>query len=490
MTLEERKLDLRRRQLAARQAQAKDTPKTNMLEQSMSGVNTGIGNSLGLPVDAVTDAINGVGTLMGRDAPLIENPVGGSKWFNEGVLKPTISEIEPQTAWQRAGRRVGEEVGASAAMAPIGLASTAVRAAPAAFAATETASALGSGIGAAAANEVAPNSKTAEIVGQLLGGLTAGRTVGRQFDTKPIDQLRANDVSGDDLFAQAKGLYDDAARNGVTANQQGTQGLADDIRSIAASEGLITPAGRIAQSYPKINDAINMVDDFAAGQMDAGQMQTVRRTFQNAAKSADPGEARVGTIMLKKFDDFVEPLAPEFKKANKLYRRASLGDVTDTANELAEARSGQFSGSGFENARRTEYRALDRNIIKGKMKGLTPDQEAAIKKVSRGGVLENTARGLGRAAPTGVVSAGLGGGVPFLIGNAVGGPAVGTAAGVGTMAAGAGARNIATRMGGKNAEIAEMLMRSADGVMPKGSKSDMDKIAAMLLALRTQSGQQ
>jgi len=197
------------------------------------------------------------------------------------------------------------------------------------------------------------------------------------------------------------------------------------------------------------------------------QMQAVRRTFQAAAKSADGSERRLGTMMLKAFDDFVEPLAPQFKEANALYSRAMKGNLIDEAIELAGVRAGQFSGSGFENALRTEFRRLSRDIVKGRLKGLSADQVAMIRRVSDGGSIENLLRGVGKAAPTGIVSAGIGGGIPFLVGNAVGGPALGAAAGLGSMAAGAAGRSAATALQRRNAEIASGLMRSADGLLPR-----------------------
>ena len=460
------------------------TPFSNAVGQFGAGSQSGIARTLGMPVDGVTGAINALGGATGMWGP-IENPVLGSQNIDE-MLQPFRANVrDPQTTSDRMLRRVGEEVGASAAMAPVALATPLASAFPGAFVATEGASSIGAGLGAGVASEMFPDSVAAEIVGSLLGGIPAGYAVGRQFDTTPINQLRAADSSGDDLISQAGDLYRQAEAQGITATQQQTQGLAQDVRTLAATEGLISPTGRIAESYPRVRDAISMVDDFAQGQMTPTQMQAVRRTFQGVAGSPDGAERRVGVALLRQFDDFVEPLAPEFRQANALYRRAMLGNTTDVARELAEARAPQFSGSGFENALRTEYRALDRNIIKNRLRGLTDDQTNAIQRVARGGPVENVMRGLGRAAPTGVVSAGIGAGVPFLVGNALGGPALGAGLGAATMAIGAGARTAATRMGRTNAEIAELIMRSADGAMPQMSGPEMSRVAAILLGLRS-----
>jgi hypothetical protein len=334
----------------------------------------------------------------------------------------------------------------------------------------------------------ASNRAVSGVVGAMLGGAIGGAVpavgalVGRATGGQSaMRQLRDADVSIDDLKSQASALYDAARANGIVAQQPQTEALAAQVRGIATQEGLITPAGRIAESYPKLRDAINMVDDFAEGSMDPTQMQAVRRTFQDAAASADKAERRIGSMMLKAFDDFVEPLAPEFREANKLYRRAMLGEMGETAQDLAETRASQFSGSGEENALRTEFRALDRQIVKDKLRGLTPDQEAAIARVNRGGVVENRLRDVGKLAPTGVVSASLGGGMPFLIGNAMGSPALGTALGLGAMGTGIAARTAATGMARRNAEIAQLLLRSQSGTMPKAARSAAQDVIEALL---------
>lgn len=321
------------------------------------------------------------------------------------------------------------------------------------------------------------------LAGGAIGGAIpiAGEGIRRMLGGAEDQVLRAADVSGDDLKAQASALYDEARKLGVTASPADTASLRDTVTRIAADEGLVSPTGRIAESYPRVRDIIRMVEDYAGGTMDPTQMQAVRRTIQGAAESTDKAERRLGKIMLDAFDGFVEPLAPQFKAANALYRRAMLGEMGDTAKELAEIRSGQFSGSGLENARRTEYRGLDRKIAKGQLKGLTEDQIAAIQRVSRGTAGGNVARGIGKAAPTGVVSAALGGGMPFLVGNALGGPAAGAAAGLGAMGIGALGRAAATRSGRINAEIAEALLRSATGRMPEAPGRAAQSIIEALL---------
>lgn len=372
------------------------------------------------------------------------------------------------------GTALASEVGGAVAV-PLGAMSTggnlATRAAKGAATGGLLGGAYGFMSGEGGAEGRSTNARDVGLTSAVVGGAipVAGEVVRRVIrggaERSAVKDFATNAPSVDTLKNQAAKLYDAARANGVTASQAQTTNLSAGINGIARAEGLVTPAGRVAETYPAIKHALNMVDDFAQGTMDPTQMQAVRRTLQNAAGSADAAERRIGAKMLEAFDGWVEPLAPQFKVANALYRRAMGGEMIDRTIELAGSKAGQFTGSGFENALRTEFRALERQIIKGQIRGLSPDQVSAISRVARGGAMENIARDIGKAAPRGVVSAGAAGGVPFAIGTTLGGPVAGAAAGLGTLAAGEIGRRTATAMQTKNAEIASALMRSG-GSLP------------------------
>ena len=269
----------------------------------------------------------------------------------------------------------------------------------------------------------------------------------------------------DELKQQASNLYRAAENRGVTASQRQTKTLAAQFRQIASQEGLRSPTGRISPAYPKAKEALALVSDYSKGQMTPTQMQTVRKVLSDAAGSADNAERRMAKMMLNEFDDWTAPLAPELAEARAIARRYINAGKLETARELAGARAGQFSGSGFENALRTDYRALDRRIVKGQERGFTPETVEAIKKVARGTPASNIARGLGKMAPTGVVSGGISTGVPFAIGSTLGGPGAGVGLAALTNALGIGGRAAATRMGINNATLAELIARQG-GALP------------------------
>ena len=60
--------------------------------------------------------------------------------------------------------------------------------------------------------------------------------------------------------------------------------------------------------------------------------------------------------------------------------------------KLADVRSGQYTQSGMENALRAEARAIERQVIRGQIKGLPPELIDQIGKLSRGDDIQNFAR--------------------------------------------------------------------------------------------------
>ena len=407
--------------------------------------------------------------------------LGSSEQYRD-VLAPFMSEAEPQTGMQRVARRVGQEVGAGAPFAPITAGVNAARAGT--NIAIDVASDIGAGLGGQAAREYLPDSVAAEWVASFAGAVTvggAGFAASRIADNityrKAVIRAARETPTVKMLKERAGILYTQAQVSGTTATPTQVDMFNNDIIAIAIDEGLITPKGRTTSGFPKVNGAIKILADYVGNPMTPVQMRRVRKALTKVAGSVDPDEARVGVKMLKSFDTFSSPLMPEIADANRLYTSAMRGDSIEMAIELAAIRAGQFSGSGFENALRTEFRTLSSKITKRQIKGLSPEQIAAIKKVANGGPIENLWRNLGKAAPTGVVSVAAAGGMPYMIADSIWGPGAGlTAAGV-TMSAGAVSRRVATRMQTTNAATASALMR---GMALPRKRQDLASMQAAL----------
>lgn len=460
------------------------TYQDSILGQGMSGVNEGIAGLLGLPVDAATFAMNlvpqGINAIANTDIPHIENPVAGGDWWtdiltNAGTIAPEGGGMAGQFS-----RRVGQSLGG--AVIPIGATANTGR-----QAAGMIASALGGGTGAATAQQVAPGNATAEILAELAGGGIAGVSSlarGRNIAQREIE---AAVPTVDQLKETAGGLYRSAEANGTVASPALTQQLSDTMRDTLRSEGRISPTGRISEVYPKAGEAIKLVDDYAGNAMNPTQMQTVRSVVADGMTSQDASERRIASMLVDSFDNWSTPLAPELGEARNVASRYLNAQKLEQARELAGARAGQFSGSGYENALRTEYRGLDRNTIKGRTRFNDPIVEA-IESVSRGTPGSNAARSLGRLAPTTPMNFTMGSAIPAAVGTMIGGPVGGVAATVGTNALGVAGRKMATDMGIRNAEIAELIARNGGAIDQAPLVDDAAKrmIAALLAGQQSQ----
>lgn len=293
------------------------------------------------------------------------------------------------------------------------------------------------------------------VLGGVTGGIAGGQMAAAQRGAVPTVQ---------ELSDEAAGLYQAARASGVTSTPQATTQIADTIDGIARAENVLLPSGKVNQTYPKIAGVLNVFDEYKGRPLDVGQMQAIRRNLQDAAKSLDPGERRIATIMLGEFDDFAQGVAPELAEASNLYWRAKTGELIEEAIDLAENRSSQYSQSGMDNALRTQFRQLNARIIKGQVRGITPELAEQIARVAEGGPIDNFARSVGKFSVRGPVSA-----IPSILagtaGAGAGGP-VGAALGAGLVALpGEIGRRVAEKGTVNNARLAAALARSG-GALP------------------------
>lgn len=419
------------------------------LSQGLSGANEGIASVLGAPVDLATAAINagtsGINSFAGTQLPKINDPFLGSGQIKRGLKAiGSIGEPTPDGAF---ARRVGQSVGAS--IIPMG------RAMPVG---AQLLMGLGGGIGGATAQQMFPGNQLAEMGGELLGGGAAAGGLTSVLKRAGQKQIEAAVPTVDELKQQAGQLYRAAESRGVAANPTQTQLLNEDLRQALTDEGRLSPTGRITEAYPKAKEAAQLVGDYAGQQMSPTQMQSVRKVISDGLSSPEPAERRLSGILTETFDNFANPLAPELKEARDISSRYLTAQQLQRARELAGARASQFSGSGFENALRTEYRGLDRAAIKGNAR-FGNDVGNAIEKVARGTPVSNALRGLGRLAPTGPVS-GMGSIMSGLGVGAMTDPFTGGMVGAGVAGAGMFGRAGATHMGIRAADQAELIARN------------------------------
>ena len=428
--------------------------------QGLSGINEGIAGVAGLPVDLATGALNliprGINAIANTDIPTIQNPILGSGWIKDRMSDMGAIGAPAATTGGQVVRRVGEGVGAS--VFPAAAAGSALRAGG------QIAVGVGGGLGAAGAQQAFPGNKWAEMAGDILGsGATgAGLLLGARRGATRAMEAQVPTVP--QLKEQAGELYRAAESRGVNADPILTQALADNTRAVLAKEGRISPTGRISEVYPKAREGMQLIDDYAGAPMSPTQMQTVRKVVADGMTSKDGTERRLSGILTDTFDEWARPLAPELDQARNVASRYLTAEQLERARELAGSKASQFTGSGFENALRTEYRGLDRAAIKGSQR-FSDDVSNAIETVSRGTPASNFARGLGKLAPTGAVPFGVNGGLAAGVGMLGGGPVGAGATMLGLSGLGTAGRAAATHMGIRSADIAELTARNG-GALP------------------------
>lgn len=386
-------LEKARREKARRVAALTDT---GFVEQTMSGVNEGIGGMLGFPVDVVSGAINATGQLFGREEPLIQNPVGGSQWLNEGPLSPTISDTQPQNVGQRYGRRIGREVGAS--VIPTGAMMRGAQA-PMALAGMGLASATGAGVAGQTSREIAPDNDVADLIASLAGGMVpiaAANALRRGPQAPSMDDLRRQQGEAYEAVDQSKARLDPAQR----------QQLVDRINTRARVEGMDELL------HPKAHRTTDLMNKIEASPTIADVERKRRFIGDNVAGSLDPSEARVGMAMRDEVDGYMRGLAnqgdigadaastlTDLERARELTQRIKKSETVMEALTKAERRAASSgTGGNAVNTMRQNIRSILDNPKK--IRGFSAAERAAMEEIVRGTPSQNALRLAGRLSPT------------------------------------------------------------------------------------------
>lgn len=223
--------------------------------------------------------------------------------------------------------------------------------------------------------------------GGVLGALTGG-IVGANAARQQNQAVQ----SVDDLKQAAVDLYEHGRNNAnIFATPQESADVASKITSIARGKNIILPTGKLNSSYSDIAGILETVDAYAGRDVSVGEIQAIRDTIRDIAASPARGQ-HIALDMLDEFNDYAYKVYPELAEADDLYWRAKTGELIETLGKLATVRSAQYTQSGMENALRAEFRALERQIIKGRVKGLPKELVEQISSISQGDSLQDAAR--------------------------------------------------------------------------------------------------
>jgi hypothetical protein len=263
------------------------------------------------------------------------------------------------------------------------------------------------------------------------------------------------------LKSAARDLYKSAENGGVVISRDSFSTVQQTLTKDLQKQGLD------ATLHPDTTAALKRFNE-ETGPVTLEKLETLRRIAKDAESAQKPADQRLAGELVDAIDEFAEgldtkdfhsgsPLAiAAQKQARGYWSRARKADTLDELVRRAELSAANFSGSGMENALRTEFRVLAKN--KRRMRLFTSEEQAAIEHVAKGGRGENALRTLGKFAPTGVVSAILSGGAGAAVGGPIGAVALPVAGGI--------SRALATRMTMSNVAKANQLVRRGPQVGP------------------------
>jgi len=293
------------------------------------------------------------------------------------------------------------------------------------------------------------------LLGAIFGGagnvageaLTGGvNKVAGVFNKKPVVPTR------EDILAQAKAAYDAADNSGVMYTPQGIDRLK------ANSTQMLADAGYHPKNEEGIAAFLSAIDDVAGQNVTFKGLDTLRKVAGNSYRMGNDSNNRLTGKIVGAIDDFVSnPQAGEFiggnaqnagdviATARDLWSRLAKGETIGEAVKRGEANAAA-SGTGWntENALRQSLKSVYND--EAATRGFTPDETDALKRAVFGTPDQDALRLVGRLAPTGVISGGIGVGGGAAVGNAIAGPAGAQIGAMAVPAIGFGARTAGTRM--------------------------------------------
>ena len=317
--------------------------------------------------------------------------------------------------------------------------------------------------------------------GAAIGGLTGSlaRIGAGKLDTSSLP-------TADDLKSTASAAYQRADDAGVVYSKSGMERLRDALVKDFTDFGYHPEL----QSGAKV--ALNEVNRLADGNVTLKGLDTARKIAGNAYQPGNKSNNALTAKVAGALDDFVAnpqagdilmgngaDAASAIKEARGLYGQARKLELVNSLFEKAGLRAGSSgSGANIENATRQE---LSKILKSDKMRrGFNKDELAAIKQAVMGTKTQNALRAVGKFAPSGVVSGGVGTSTGAFVGNLIGGPVGGAVGAIGLPAVGLGAKLAADAGSRGTARLVEALIASG-GNLPRpqisaGKKAIIDAL--------------
>jgi hypothetical protein len=356
----------------------------------------------GLPGDAANVLNKGIDWA---ESKFGITPQPSSDALTSGALTRAVESVtgplyKPKTTAGEYAQTIGEFV-PNLIGGPEGLATKAATRVLAPALASETAGQVTKGT---------PLEPVARVAGAMAG---QGAAAGLQNAFRP----KPNIPTVDELHAAATQGYLNARGYGVEIKRQPVSRLADDMFSDLGNDGFRE------RNIPKTWAAIDELRRPLGRNATIDDIDSVRKALNRAgANPLEGAEREASRRAIAAIDNYMATLDPRHVAINPHYagdvsqeienargnwaamKRAE--DVNFRLNNADLRAASTGSGGNIDNATRQNIRAILTN--KRAQRGFSKDELAQMERVVRGTFTGNVARLLGKLAPTGIVSAGLG----------------------------------------------------------------------------------
>lgn len=368
------------------------------LASDISAAIDGIGNSLTLgTADEIEAGLSTGFGLLGDFDKTLQGVRGRQK----------VNEVRSPVA--RVAGDVAGSLALGSGLAKNGLLASSRLAPQAGLGARTGAAALDGAVAGAAfgAGDAESNRGQAAIQGGTIGAITGGvvgNTIGRIERSKV---LKSAVPATQDIKAAASSLYKEAEQAGVAFNQNFYNRLTASAKRAVGR----THSGL----HPKTQAALDVLENEKGRTLSLSEVDEIRQVINSSQSGADAADARLLGKIVNKLDDFVNSAKTTditgnrdgirvLGEARKLWQKQAKSQVVDDIIEKA-----QNQATGFENGLRVQFRSLANNPKR--FRQFNKQEQAAIKKIVRGGAVENTLRAIGWLDPRGPFGALLTGGV-------------------------------------------------------------------------------
>jgi len=252
------------------------------------------------------------------------------------------------------------------------------------------------------------------LVGAVLGGKVAAGT--GNVARGAVDTARmASTPTSAELRATAQQAYRQAENAGVSFTPASVDKLNTDIAQILRREGFD------AKLHPNVSAAIDRFRETglpgsggaAAAPVTFEEMDILRRVARQAiSASQKPAERRLGQMMVAEVDKFAlnppsgavaagdqATAAAAIQEARRSWARMSKSNDIEDLVENARL-SAQGSGGRMDEALRTQFASLARDIKAGRHPGFTADEVANIERIAKGESMRFGTRTVSALAPS------------------------------------------------------------------------------------------